>query len=481
MRPLRRLSCLLLIVLWSGLVAAQPADVRVRLFGTSAPDAVAISGAGTVVIDGLRAGQTTRGAISQVERHGSRVRISGGGVEGEGLSVELAPDTPGSTLHVVSGRQTVDVIGPVTCVLTGDAFLIVNRVPLPNYVSSVVASEYGFSEIEGVKAQAILARTYAVRQAAASRRAYDVDDHQGSQVYRGTGVETETSRRAERETRSQILTYGGQPAEALYSSSSGGHTADNETIWGTTPLPYLRGVPDPYDAAAPDHTWQTSADAARVRGVLSRRYGGTVTGIEIAERSREGRVVRVRVIGSRETVISGSDFRTVINGTLGWRTVRSTLFSLSLVGDQYVLTGGGFGHGVGMSQYGARAQARAGRTYLEILSFYFAGTQVTGGNAPLLALERPASERPTARPPATPQSARPPSAQAPAGGVPPTARPPAAPPRRNQGEAIVLRPPPTAVPTAAPTARQPSAPAALPTATEGARWPTPPRAPRSGW
>ena len=480
LRPLVRFL-LLVAVLWPGLAAAQADAVRVRLFGTSPPDAVTVTGAGTVTVDGVRVGTTAPGAVSRVERDGTRVRVSGGGVEAEGQSVEVAPGSAEATLHVVGGRQTVDVRGTVTGTAAGEGLTVVNRVPLPDYVSSVVASEYGFPEIEGVKAQAILARTYAVRQAAGrAGRAYDVDDHQGSQVYRGAGVETATSRRAERETRGQILTYAGQPAEALYSSSSGGHTADNETVWGTPPVPYLRGVIDPYDADAPDHTWRTTADAARVHGVLARRYGGTVTGIEIAERSREGRAVRVRLLGTNGTVVSGSDFRTVVNGTLGWRTVRSTLFTLSVDGGgQYVFSGGGFGHGVGMSQYGARGQARAGRSYLDILAFYFAGTQVVGGDAPavppagLLASERAGTGGVPRPPTASPSAPRPrptsSPASAPSAARPPTAAPPSAP--GSRGEAIVLRPAPT-VGAARPPG--PSAPAARPPASGT-------RTARSGW
>ena len=85
----------------------------------------------------------------------------------------------------------------------GSALVVVNHVGMSDYVASVVGSEYGFPEIEGVKAQAVLARTYAVR-AVDPRRAYDLDDDQRSQVYRGVGAVTATSERAERETRGEV-------------------------------------------------------------------------------------------------------------------------------------------------------------------------------------------------------------------------------------------------------------------------------------
>ena len=448
MRPLRLFPlATLLALLLPAAVSAQAADVRVRLFGTAAPASVTVTGAATVTMDGAPVGRTRAGGTLTVLRDADEVEVSGGGFAAEGRRVEITPEA--GTLHVVAGRQTVDVAGSVTGLVWGGALAVVNRVPMPDYVASVVASEYGFPEIEGVKAQAVLARTYAAR-AATVQRPFDVDDHQGSQVYRGAGVVTETARRAERETRGQILTYGGAPVEALYSSSSGGHTADNEAVWGTAPVPYLRGVPDPYDDAAPDHAWRTTADAARLASVLARRYGGAVTGVEVAERSREGRAVRVRLLGT-PTVISGADFRTVVNGSLGWRTVRSTLFAVTTEGGQVVFTGGGFGHGVGMSQYGARGQARAGRTYRDILGFYFAGTAISGGDAPVLL----ASDQTRPALPRSAQQAPWPPAQTDARGAP--------------------RAPRTSAPSA-PRASSPSAPSASPWPTPRASPPVPPRA-----
>jgi len=266
---------------------------------------------------------------------------------------------------------------------------------MPEYVASVVASEYPFSEIEGIKAQAVLARTYAARRQD-TERAYDVDDHTGSQVYKGIEVVTDRARQAALETASERLYYGDVLADAVYSSSSGGHTADNETVWNGTPLPYLRGVPDPYDAGAPDHQWTTRASIRQVHDALSSRYGGRVRGLTVTERSLEGRIVRIELAGSRE--ISGSQFRSAVNATLGYRTVRSTHVEIDRSGDDYVFTGRGFGHGVGMSQYGARGQAREGRSYREILAYYFQGTSVERAPSAASAPVATASRRwPTSR------------------------------------------------------------------------------------
>ncbi len=396
-----RLAILLLSLVGTAAAQQQP-TVRVRLFGgptlgtarlspTDAPLAIRMDGAVVATVP--------VGASVSVDRSsGGRVNVEGDGLNERGTVLEIEAPA-GSAVRLQSGRIDRRYRGMLRITQASSSrILVVNHVALPDYVASVTAHEYPFPEIEGVKAQAVLARTYALHRAAPERD-YDLDDHQGSQVYLGVGAETAVSREATLATYGQVLRYGGGFIEAVYSSSSGGHTADNETVWGTTPVPYLRGRPDPFDAEAPDHTWRVTVDARQLFDVLSARWGG-VTGISVADRSREGRALSVALHGSRTPTVSATDFRAVVNARLGGRTLRSTHFAISMEGDEVVFTGRGFGHGVGMSQYGARGQARAGRSYTDILAFYFSGvtldvlphargaTPPTGG--PLLADAAPA-------------------------------------------------------------------------------------------
>lgn len=369
---------LLLLMGLVGCTAAQAQSepvVRVRLFGGPSIGTARLSSADaplTVRMDGAVVATVPVGASVSVDRSsGGRVNVEGDGLNarGEVLEVEAAP---GGATRLQSGRIDRRYRGVLRITQASSSrILVVNHVGMADYVASVTAHEYPFSEIEGVKAQAVLARTYALHRAGSSPD-HDLDDHQGSQVYLGVGAETAVSREATRATAGQVLRYGGALIEAVYSSSSGGHTADNETVWGTSPVPYLRGRPDPFDADAPDHAWRVAVDAGRLFGALSSRWGG-VTGISVADRSREGRALRVTLHGERPQTVSASDFRAVVNARLGSRTLRSTHFSISMDGSEVVFTGRGFGHGVGMSQYGARGQARAGRSYTEILAYYFTG------------------------------------------------------------------------------------------------------------
>lgn len=399
------------LILLSSPAAAQgpsPSEdvVRVRVLSATSPSDVRVWGDGqplAVRVEG-REWDRVSGPV-RLRRSGAEVDVSGAGVSARGRSVTVS-----GPVRVQSGRHERSYRGDLHVAVDGRVLLLVNHVAMNDYVASVVASEYPFTEIEGVKAQAILARTYALRRRG-TFAAYDLDDHQGSQVYKGRAVETAHSRRAAAETAGEVLLYGGDLAEAVYFSSSGGHTADNESVWSGAPVPYLRGVADPYDADAPDHTWRTSVSRSALHRALSRRFGGRVQDVRVGRQSREGRVLTVQLVGAERGTITGSEFRDAANDAAGPRTVRSTRFELAASGDRYVFDGRGFGHGVGMSQYGARGQAREGRSYREILAYYFQGTDLGTATAggPLVASTRTAAPEsvtreavrrwPAARPP----------------------------------------------------------------------------------
>ena len=396
---------------------AQDPVVRVRLFGgpLAAPELTAEDGDAWIAdAEGQRVPLAT-GEDATVRAAGRELTVMGR--RSSRFEVE------GVVLRVQQGRTDRAYRGRLVLTAESGKVQLVNHVPLPDYVASVVASEYPFDEIEGVKAQAVLARTYALRRQGAFAD-YDLDDHQGSQVYKGVDVVTAVSERATRETTGLVLDYRGELAEAFYSSSSGGFTAANESIWSGAPLPYLRAVPDPYDSGAPDHRWTQTVAADAVHRALSARYGGRVTGFEVTRRGPSGRVVEMALQGGARRTITGSQFRSAVNASLGWRTIRSTQFTSRRVGADYVLDGQGFGHGVGMSQYGARGAARAGLTFEQILAHYFQGTSVVAFGRPAYA-GAPVPRAPTGAPSASgsvPGGAAPaPTATVPRY-VPPTAR-----------------------------------------------------------
>lgn len=290
--------------------------------------------------------------------------------EGASWSISLENEETSSTYK--GGLKLTTDGGPQSLVL-------INRVPLTDYVASVVASEYGLDDQEGAKAMAVVARTYALFSSKQFDGEYDHVDGTASQVYAGADVITSNARRAARETQGQILTYDGEPIQAVYFSSSGGHTANNEDVWKSEKaLPYLRGKNDPYDTESPHHRWKVSVDRSDLLRALTRHQGASVEGFLIEDRNQEGRVTTIELLMSNgpRTQMRANDFRLAVNKELNDAPLKSTWFDAKRSGDEYVFEGQGFGHGVGFNQWGAHAMAKQGKSYRDILSFYYTGIQI---------------------------------------------------------------------------------------------------------
>jgi len=252
------------------------------------------------------------------------------------------------------------------------------------YVEGAIAGEMpvGWAP-EALRAQAVVSRTYALHQRAARRRlAWDVEAGTASQVYVGLAA-PEPARRAAGDTRCEVLTHAGEPILAAFHSASGGRTATAGEVWGRD-LTYLVSLEVPGEDDSPDTYWR----AAISRPTLGRALGaaghpvGTIDDVRIEERSSSGRVRWIRFRGERgEVRLSGRQLRRA----LGEGTLRSTLFELRSHDDGFVFVGSGRGHGVGMSQWGARSLAEQGATYGEILARFYPGTTLgrleTGGTA----------------------------------------------------------------------------------------------------
>jgi stage II sporulation protein D len=199
----------------------------------------------------------------------------------------------------------------------GGAVLVVNRLSLERYLYGVVPAEMPASwPAEALKAQAVVARSYALRGLRPSS-AYDVFADTRSQVYRGVLAETAASTAAVRGTGARVVTAGGGVAQTFFFSTSGGRTAGNEEAFGGTPISYLRSVDDPHDDLSPYHTWTAtftkSAATRKLRPVLL----GDLQGLAVTSRSASGRAATVQVRGSagNQTVSAGR-----IQGLLGLRS-----------------------------------------------------------------------------------------------------------------------------------------------------------------
>lgn len=389
------------------LAAMQDDDpvVRVRLFESTKPASINVgSETGLALFAGEyenpigRARPDERVAVSL--RNGEvLVTIDGNEIQAQALRI-TSEDEQGLFIEATENGRNVlrTYAGGLTISADPNAesrLLVVNQVPLEDYVAGVLPNEYPFKDAEGTKAMAVVIRTYAIKSAGKFGPDYDHVDGIRSQVYRGTLGVTPHVKGAVEATAGQILSHKGSLIEAVHFASSGGHTADNETVWQSQPLPYLRGKADPYDSDPQKH-WTTRITRSDLLRLLTRTYGASVEGVLFEKRSEDGRIAFVTLIfanGKRRDV-SSNDFRLRVNGQFGVNTIKSTLFTARRSGDDYVFEGRGRGHGVGLSQVGAHEMANRGHSYQEILSFYFTGVSIgnLSGRSIMLTEERSAPE-----------------------------------------------------------------------------------------
>lgn len=301
----------------------------------------------------------------------------------------------------------------------------VNELPVEQYLYGVLPKELGpilYPEFEAQKAQAVAARTFAI--AGFNRRAsdgYDLRATTDDQVYGGYSVEHPVSNSAVDATANLVATYDGALISALYSSASGGHTADNEESFASAPVPYLRGAPDAQRGQALEHVpsldvfkahahptslrgmkegdaesdwskyhrWTFEWSNAEIRQVVSTFAGldvGNVTAINVVDRGPSGRALRIEYVTDAGTFVADKfairSSLTYRSGS-GWSALPSTLIFVEEERDPrtkalqgFRVYGGGFGHGVGLSQTGAVGMAEKGATFEEILKHYYQGIEL---------------------------------------------------------------------------------------------------------
>lgn len=270
---------------------------------------------------------------------------------------------------------TRDYIGTLEVWRQGDGLLVVNELPMEEYVAGTVRGEA--SERwpgEALRALAVVARSYAVfQQSRAAGKAFHVVATHQDQNFVGWAMEGTPAREAARMTAGQVLTWQGRVFPTFYHSDSGGFTEAAQSVFSGDGVPPLDGVRDEFSMESPNYTWTMSLPLT-VIGERLRRGGldvGQVTRLTVLERSPSFRVARLAVEHSRGTAtLRGADFRRLI----GYDALKSTLF-VPVAQDGVVrFEGRGWGHGVGLSQFGAKGMADRGYAYPQILEHYYPGT-----------------------------------------------------------------------------------------------------------
>ncbi len=223
----------------------------------------------------------------------------------------------------------------------------VNAVPVDQYVKGVIPNESPASWPQAaLRAQAVAARSYALA-VQVSGNGFDLYDDTSSQVYTGLAGETAATDQAAEATRGQVLTYGGEIAEAYFSACSGGHTESIQNVFFGSPVPYLVGVDDPYDYYCPLHTWTLRFSEAEISVRLGSYLDGRLESVQVTKRGSSPRIVWALLHGSGGvTRIRGDQLASALGGYDRWLTFRK------LVNGKPV-TPGGDGGGAGTEGGGA--------------------------------------------------------------------------------------------------------------------------------
>lgn len=380
-------------------VSGQPVRVAIH---TAAPAIVLSASSSWLVYDGggLLAAAPRRGErLTASVRGGAVVLVDDVGREQRHTGAPVVRATDRDALVTVNGRR---YRGELSLHPTEAGVLVVNHLPLEDYLRGVVPLEIGpraVHERAAVEAQAITARSYALirlRPAAATR--YDLVAGVMHQVYGGADAETPLADEAVRATRGLVLTYAGRIVDAVYHSTCGGSTAAASEVWRSDDQPFLRAVSDRvpgtdrhYCDISPRFRWTREFTRDELSALITRYLRdyapvgpegpGTPRSVDVDGRTSSGRVrsLVITTEGGRYA-LRGNDIRFVLRDT-GGAILGSTYFSAENemrggVLARLTLLGAGFGHGVGMCQWGAIGRARAGQDFRTILGTYYPGTRV---------------------------------------------------------------------------------------------------------
>ena len=342
----------------------------------------------------------------------------------------------GIILEPVSGDIALNGVpyrGTLKFVARGSVLNVINVVDMDGYLCGVVPKEIGGqSHIEALKAQAVTARSYTARFIGKhADDGFDLCNTIHCQVYGGVSAETTPANRAVDATSGIVAMYDGKIAELYYFASDGGATEDVENVWGSTEHPYLKGVDDPYETdKATHHRWSVTLTKDEINEIFADYEIGEITDISVVEASEKGAVTQLKVTGTKGSkTFKKSECRSAFDGKIysqaytitknyanaadapkaitasGIVSLPSTIYVMGsdgkviekriedvtvisksgismLVPDggdvtSYTINGRGYGHLIGMSQWGARAMADEGLTYEEILCHYYTGIELT--------------------------------------------------------------------------------------------------------
>lgn len=375
-------------------------------YGNSAPASLAVSSG-----DGLSCGETALSTDITVKNESGVLNIydnAGNNILAGGDNLII---TAGGNIFKLNN---VRYRGKLVLTADGSGIRAVNDVDIDDYVCGVVPKEVSASwNIEALKAQAVISRTLLYSSFMGKHDGFDVCATTNCQVYGGYDVETKNTNAAVEATKGLILTYNGKPAQTYFSAGNGGYTADSSDVW-TASLPYLTEREDPYEKwnEIKGLSWYANVTKDEIKAAVQ-KYGkdiGEIKNVKITAASPAGRVTELTVTGTAgeykfkknaaayalglrsqfytlsggnsiyttdgeaATVFYAADADGSVKSAGAYVLDKDGIAKIETVSEVYTFSGRGYGHGVGLSQWGAYEMADKGFTYEKILDFYYPGT-----------------------------------------------------------------------------------------------------------
>ena len=385
------------------IAARDVGDTTIRILLSTKQTSVQIGAPGNIQfvdrVGSLLTGSASAAGTWRIENEGRRIRAarSNGGAS-RWTDGAITAQSGDAGLLSVGGKP---YRGTITIYASDSGMSVVNVARIDDYLRGVVPLEIGTRSLDdsaAVQAQAVTARSYAYIHLTPNRF-YDVTGGTLDQVYGGVAAESAVGSEAVESTRTLVLKYAGRIVNAPYSSTCGGQTAAASEIWRSEDEPYLQSVSDQipgtgryYCDIAPRFRWTRTLEGAQLNAALAQylanyvnvpgRRPGVAQSVVVGSRTQSGRVGTLIVTTDRgRFTLRGNDVRYVMRPP-GGEILNSTYFSVSATPGsdgalaKLTLTGTGYGHGVGMCQWGAIGRARAGQDFRTILRTYYPGTTV---------------------------------------------------------------------------------------------------------
>ena len=343
--------------------------------------------------------------------------------QADDASFSLKDVTIGVNFHW-ERQETQTFEGTLRIVVEADKIVAINELPVERYLTSVISSEMSAtSSPEFLKAHAVISRSWLLAQMAKRQkhqegtdgffsftrkddeliRWYDREDHTIFDVcaddhcQRYQGITKATSPHVEEaisETRGQVLFYGNEICDARFHKCCGGETEEFQYCWEDTPKPYLVSIQDPwcntsdkqilsqvlndFDQETPDfYRWTVEYTQEELSELINRKLNtdfGLITDLIPLERGKSGRIWKLKIVGTKKTFTIGKELE--IRRALSETHLLSSAFDVVKNNNVFVLNGKGWGHGVGLCQIGAAVMGAQGKTYDEILLFYYRNAQI---------------------------------------------------------------------------------------------------------